>query len=511
MSAQQGQTDEILKIKLTSQLLGAAWLHDSVPQNGKAGLEVKTQYVGEGAPIKITYKDMEGKAIGTQEGKVVSNIFRTLYAPSAANATGGVTFEVDMPKHSLKRNGGKLKVGKPIEFSALRFIDATGKKALTEILEGKPAGCEAKVKGMDPHGKVVISVYFRTNWVLSEGALLVEAHVPVKDGKATLFFDPNIKNRMDRVKIQKDLDKEGGTYLQPEFTFAVSAFGVRAVSEPAKAVQTLTLHFWEFPGDAGSLEGKSVTITGPDGKKEKKTIPKDGNITVKKAKGGKHQLTAEKGVAIKPDSPPTEKKYTDSPNEVLAQKTKPTPREVVKMLLETWSELKENGARTLTAQFMHETGNGNHCYNWNLGNVKGKEKYPHHYLKNVWEIKSREVAKKDVSEGNGLAKIADAELKKKKGWTCPAGKEVVVYQPDHKEAMWHSYTSLQDGAEQWINHHKRTQTKNHKYITRLNEGDCSAVAKILKETGYYTADESDYANGMTKIKKRIDNELGAIP
>jgi len=40
------------------------------------------------------------------------------------------------------------------------------------------------------------------------------------------------------------------------------------------------------------------------------------------------------------------------------------------MLRAGWSEVTEQGARTLTAQFLHETSGGASCYNWNLGNVK---------------------------------------------------------------------------------------------------------------------------------------------
>jgi len=104
MSDFQGQTDSILKIKLTSQLLLARWLDAEISPTGQAGLEVVTQFVGEGAPIKITYKDLEGKALGTAEGKVMANCFRTFYKPAGANAVGSVIFEAELPKHNLKKN-----------------------------------------------------------------------------------------------------------------------------------------------------------------------------------------------------------------------------------------------------------------------------------------------------------------------------------------------------------------------------------------------------------------------
>ena len=52
------------------------------------------------------------------------------------------------------------------------------------------------------------------------------------------------------------------------------------------------------------------------------------------------------------------KKFTNNPNEVVTRRTTPTAREVVTMLRMEWPGLSENGARTLTAQFMGETGGG---------------------------------------------------------------------------------------------------------------------------------------------------------
>ena len=59
------------------------------------------------------------------------------------------------------------------------------------------------------------------------------------------------------------------------------------------------------------------------------------------------------------------RKYTASPHEVVTKTTTPTPRQVVDMLVANWNALTENGARTLTAQFMAETGGGKYCFNWN--------------------------------------------------------------------------------------------------------------------------------------------------
>ena len=121
------------------------------------------------------------------------------------------------------------------------------------------------------------------------------------------------------------------------------------------------------------------------------------------------------------------RKYTASPHEVATRTTTPTPRQVVDMLVANWNALTENGARTLTAQFMAETGGGKYCFNWNLGNVKAGANEPHMYLRNVWECASTAGAASQVAKGNGLARIATADEIKKHGWKCPVA--TVVFEP----------------------------------------------------------------------------------
>jgi len=203
--------------------------------------------------------------------------------------------------------------------------------------------------------------------------------------------------------------------------------------------------------------------------------------------------------------------YTNNPNEVVTQRTTPTPRDVVTMLLSAWPQLTNNGARTLTAQFMVETGGGKHCYNWNLGNVKANSpNIPHMYLRNVWECLSQSGADARLAGGRGLVRIATPEEIRKRGWRCAAGAVVVVFNPPHPASRFRAYRSLQEGAQRWIGHHQRIAKANPNYINALSTGNTSAVAKALKAARYYTASESDYARAMATAKVRIDRTLGSL-
>ncbi|HET7542111.1 MAG TPA: hypothetical protein VFK05_19725 [Polyangiaceae bacterium] len=233
------------------------------------------------------------------------------------------------------------------------------------------------------------------------------------------------------------------------------------------------------------------------------------------ASGGEYEpspLSPPSAPAPAPDAPARKPGncYTDNPNEVATKNTVPAAKDVVTMLREGWSELNEQGARTLTAQFLHETGGGKYCFNWNLGNVKAKNaSVLHMYLRNVWEGLSAEDAEEAVARSNGLAHMATADEIKAHGWSIP-GRTIVVFQPPHEAARFLAYPSLAEGASGWMNRHKGYAAAHSEYLGYLNAGDCVSVAHALKTYRYYTGDETTYGRNMTSKKAEVDRILGPV-
>ncbi len=90
--------------------------------------------------------------------------------------------------------------------------------------------------------------------------------------------------------------------------------------------------------------------------------------------------------------------FTQNPNERVTTRTMAALADLVKALPQVWTALTPNGARTLTAQHMVETGSQN-CWNWNLGNVKAPSpNVPHMYLMGVWDCIKSENAAAEVPE-----------------------------------------------------------------------------------------------------------------
>jgi hypothetical protein len=200
-------------------------------------------------------------------------------------------------------------------------------------------------------------------------------------------------------------------------------------------------------------------------------------------------------------------KYTTNPWEVVTITTTPTPRLVLSALKANWPELTDTGARTLTAQFLFETAGGRSCFNWNLGNTKGKEDEPHYYLAEVPECWDKAVAQSEVASGGGLARIATKEDVSKLRIAC--GKTAVVYNPPHHHTRFRAYTSLDDGAKRWVGNHRYIASKLPGYLDALNEGNISEVVQKLgpNDYGYFTGDQVVYFNGMTSWKSTIDSTI----
>lgn len=201
--------------------------------------------------------------------------------------------------------------------------------------------------------------------------------------------------------------------------------------------------------------------------------------------------------------------FTQNPNERVTTRTTAAIADLVKALPQVWPALTQNGARTLTAQHMVETGSQN-CWNWNLGNVKAPSaNVPHMYLMGVWECIKSENAAAEVQKGDAHL-ATDQEKTQHAWWQCSPGNTVVVYDPPHSMCRFAAYASLSDGVPGWLSHHQRYAGIFADYLTAVNSGDTARVAHCMKLQNYYTASEAQYALGMANQKKAIDAALGPI-
>jgi hypothetical protein len=136
-------------------------------------------------------------------------------------------------------------------------------------------------------------------------------------------------------------------------------------------------------------------------------------------------------------------------------RTTPTKRDFAIALLKVWAEATKVGAGILYAHFAGETGEGVHCYGWNLGNVK-------------WT--------KDC----GLDYQA---LHGVKEWVN--GAYVSIENPETNPAAWFRvYPSLDEGMFAFVRSKRSGQWRSTwSYVVA---GDAEGYATELRRLHYYT-------------------------
>jgi hypothetical protein len=110
---------------------------------------------------------------------------------------------------------------------------------------------------------------------------------------------------------------------------------------------------------------------------------------------------------------------------------------------------------TLTAQASVETGHGAKMYNFNFGGIKG------------------------ASPGGDTANYLTREV--------VADRSVTVHQ------NFRAYTSLDEGADDYV---RLLSGRFGGALSRAQVGDVDGFAHALKQSGYYTAPEADYASAL---------------
>ncbi|MBW8890227.1 MAG: hypothetical protein JF616_20935 [Fibrobacteres bacterium] len=269
MPEMNGQTDQVLKVQLKSQILAASWELAEIAAGGTVPIEVTTLYVAEGSDIQITVKDLEGKTIDTVKGKVYSNLYRAPFTASKPNKTGGMYYEAELSPHGLKAVSPRLKVGPPVKISGLKFLDEKGAEMksfdqadrieLTGKIEGPPEGTPCTFALYLDEGK-------------PEPTFIRSAQGKIEGGKASYIWKFTPPSWEPRHLIKRDIARDGEEYSPMRYLFELGCLGVRALSAPLEYVSWVEVDF-------GPIQGKAK-LQMPDGSEKTMDIPADGILKV---------------------------------------------------------------------------------------------------------------------------------------------------------------------------------------------------------------------------------------
>lgn len=289
MAKLDGQTDQVLEVKMTSVLALAHWLENELPINGDVGLEVMTAYVADGAPLTLTIKECGGATLDTVELKMKNNLARLRWKPKKPSDLTGkpLEFEAELKKHSLKKTSGPLKASAPVLFNELRWLDSEG-KSLSEMSDSCAVICESKVKGLNEGDEVDASIWVSTaeGVATEDGKLWKRIHlgqVKVKQGKVALAYLHLSMPGIEKHQVQSELKPKAGNYHAPTYRFRMSAKGA---AEWSAAIPYLS-HIAFDLGPAPDGVSRKARFEMPDGTAVTKSVPEDGNVKVDAAHPGR--------------------------------------------------------------------------------------------------------------------------------------------------------------------------------------------------------------------------------
>jgi flagellum-specific peptidoglycan hydrolase FlgJ len=168
-------------------------------------------------------------------------------------------------------------------------------------------------------------------------------------------------------------------------------------------------------------------------------------------------------------------------------------------------DLPPKAVELLVAQSSLETGRFQHCYNFNLGNVKGKETEPHTHLRNTWEMVSLTQAKAFAQSPQSHLCRFDPPL----STVDSSNRDVqirVTFQPPHPQTRFRAYATLEEGAKQWLGFINKLSDRHPELEETLREGDPAKYAKALKHAGYFTASTTSYTSALNKHLELVRKE-----
>lgn len=143
----------------------------------------------------------------------------------------------------------------------------------------------------------------------------------------------------------------------------------------------------------------------------------------------------------------------------------------------------------LLAQWALETGHGKKCFNYNIGNVKSNPGDGFDYTFFPCGERLRE---DDAERYLGDPRVSVAW--RKDGWVS------LTFQPEHPVCRFRAFTSLAEGARA---HLVLLRNRFSSAWPAVINGNPREFAHLLKLSGYYTADETPYANTLATLFHRF--------
>ncbi len=263
-------TDTEHEEELESSLISANWQNGVAIGGQKAAVEVRTCFVGNGAPIKITGKSESGRKLGKISDVIRNNIFvGELDIPEDIEKGDRVWFEFKLPKNDLSGESEEIPALPPVQVTNMKW-------SAEEARRGDVLKLSAETDTIPEGAEVIVTIYEYDD----DGAhdRIAELSSVVREKKIELEWEYEYHEDTDEIPTDEEVRRYGGSYNPPEYFFTIKFAGVELGREQESGL--LRFKDWieiELKDPAGHpVPNAEYKITLPDGEEKNGTLDENG-------------------------------------------------------------------------------------------------------------------------------------------------------------------------------------------------------------------------------------------
>lgn len=277
-------TDTEHKIKLESTLVSAVWRTGVARAGQKAGFEVLTTFVGNGATVKVKGRSEGGAKLGKVSGQIQSNKFIGEFdIPDDIELEDAVYFEVELPQVGLSDKSNCIPTATPVIVSNLRW-------SADEARRGDILKLTADVSGCVDHTEAKITIYEYDRDSVHDK--IVQLMAVVEDGRIEVPWEYEYHEDVDEIPTDEELKKYGKSYNPPEYFFVVEIGGQKFGTEQESGL--LIFKDWIevelFDSKGQIVPNADYILRLPDGTERTGHLDGDGKARVEDVPPGRFRI-----------------------------------------------------------------------------------------------------------------------------------------------------------------------------------------------------------------------------
>jgi hypothetical protein len=279
------QTDSPTEETLDSAVISATWTDSLATGGHTVGFQIRTCFVGNGAPVKVEGKLSDGRKLGTVKTKVHANQATGEFdVPADVEFGDMATFKFKLSKHGLEGESDEIEAIPPLEITNMKW-------SADEARRGDTLTMSADVKGIRDNTEVRLVIYeYDEN---SANDRIAEIPARVKDKKVEAKWEYEYHEDTDGIPTQDELDQYGGNYNPPEYFFVIKYGGVEYGENQESGLLLFkdTIEFGLRDRDGKPLKGADWVVKMADGSEKKGKLDGSGKAVIEDVPPGPYRVS----------------------------------------------------------------------------------------------------------------------------------------------------------------------------------------------------------------------------